>query len=822
MAMATPIYTPEQGDYRMAQQCGADDITAEDVAANYRLNGGDRPIERVGGGWSEFGIEAGTVLESGEDIEGMRRLLAGRAPEDQAQLVKPKVAVAPEALLDAAPFVAALEAAAAERGQSLEELVATDPWSVKRVGRLERGLRRDGEHHRAPVLDLARVATAAGIDPRHVYSLPEWHTAWKHRDERVQVGVRGYDVTFDRPKGVSVLQGLAPAAMADRMEQIHLEAVRESMAALEAWVGYTMAGHHGDGQRAQRVETSGLVGTMTVHRTARPVDAQTPGDPHLHTHVLVANLARGSDGKWRTIAAGGRDLMRHVPAVGELDRALERDKLTREFGLGFRQDVRTGRWDVIGVPDELKKTFSRRQAQVLAKAGENATPEQGRAAARATARAKVASTPASERASWRERALEAAHDPAQVVTAALEGREPGEPTVQRGGPDGPSPVDPDALAAAVWDPESGVTANTKTVTRAKVMAHVAGVCGTGLPDAAALEELTDHVLAHELAQALPGSGSHFTHADRYTSVDLVAAEHTITDAATRRLGDGSGVVDAERTKKALIFWQRKKGFRASPEQARTIVRLVRAGHGIDMVQGVAGAGKTTIMSAARTAWEAGGLRVEGAAVAAVAASGLRTEAGINTRTVAAWRRRIEGGPGLAGVDVLVLDESAMVADRDLAALVTEADRTGTKLVGIGDSQQLRSVGAGGAFARVHELVDGETLTENRRQRHEVDRTALETWRKGGRHTALALWGEHGLIRAPADLEVAYGQMAAAWWNDRQAFPDTPGGAHEATEKLLLLAATNRDVDELNTRARSIARTEGLLTGEDTHFHVRGG
>ena len=817
--MATPIYTPEQGDYRLAQQCGADDITAQDVAADYRLNGGSRPIERVGSGWGEFGIEAGSVLQTGEDVEGVRRLLAGRDPHTYRQLVKPKVAVAPAALLDAAPFMAALEKEAAERGQNLKELVATDPWSVKRVGRLERGLRRDGEHHRVPVLDLARVATAAGIDPRRVYDLPEWKAAWDQRDERVSVGVRGYDVTFDRPKGISVLQGLAPAAMAERMEAIHLEAVRESMAALESWVGYTMAGHHGDGQRAERVETSGLVGTMTVHRTARPVDSSAPGDPHLHTHVLVANLARGEDGKWRTIAAGGRDLMRHVPAVGELYRALERDKLTREFGLKFRQDARTGRWDVIGVPDELKRTFSRRQAQVLAQAGDGATPEQSRVAARATARAKVASTAASERASWRERALEAEHAPAQVVAAALEGREPGEPTAQRGGPDGPSLIDPDALAAAVWNPETGVTAHTKTVTRAKVMAHVAGVLQEGLPNAVVLEELTDHVLAHELGVALPGTGSHLAHADRYTSVDLVEAERTITEAATRRLGDGSGVVDAERAKKALTFWQRKKGFRASPEQARTIVRLVRAGHGIDMVQGVAGAGKTTIMSAARTAWEAGGLRVEGAAVAAVAASGLRTEAGINSRTIAAWRKRILEGPGLAGVDVLVLDESAMVADCDLAALVVEADRTGTKLVGIGDSQQLRAVGAGGAFARVHELVGGETLTENRRQRHEVDRTALKTWRKGGRHTALALWGEHGLIRAPADLDAAYGQMAAAWWNDRQAFPDNP---HEATEKLLLLAATNHDVDELNTRARAIARTEGLLTSPDTHFHVRGG
>src|SRR5699024_4078670 len=109
--MATPIHTAEQGHYRMAQQCGADDITAEDVAANYRLSGGARPIERIGGGWAEFGIEAGSDLESGEDVEQMRRLLAGRAPDDRTQLVKPKVAVAHGALVRAAPFVAALEAA---------------------------------------------------------------------------------------------------------------------------------------------------------------------------------------------------------------------------------------------------------------------------------------------------------------------------------------------------------------------------------------------------------------------------------------------------------------------------------------------------------------------------------------------------------------------------------------------------------------------------------------------------------------------------------------------------------------------------------------
>ncbi|QKW32575.1 AAA family ATPase (plasmid) [Nocardiopsis flavescens] len=39
--------------------------------------------------------------------------------------------------------------------------------------------------------------------------------------------------------------------------------------------------------------------------------------------------------------------------------------------------------------------------------------------------------------------------------------------------------------------------------------------------------------------------------------------------------------------------------------------------------------------------------------------------------------------------MLVLDEAAMISDRDLAVLVAETGRTGTKLVGIGDDRQLR-------------------------------------------------------------------------------------------------------------------------------------
>ncbi|WP_234402124.1 MobF family relaxase [Thermobifida halotolerans] len=807
-----------QVDYRLSPQCGHDHARAADAALTYRLaqQAGARPIERVGAGWQEFGAEAGTVLVDEDDIDQVRTVMAGRSPQTGRWLVKPKLAVVSAAKLPARPLVEAIRAAADVQGVDAAALI-DGPQLVKRYGRLERGLRRDGEAHRAPVADLEAVAEAAGIDLEDVYEPQELAAARKHADERVRVGNRGYDVTFDIPKSVSVLWGLADAATAARIEELYLQTVRDSVAALESWTGYVMSGHHGDGRTAQRLDTSGLVGTITLHRTARPVAGQV-GDPHLHAHVMIANLARGSDGKWRTIAAGGRDLHRHVAAVGQYARARLRQLLTAEFGVSWERNPDSGRWELSGIDEQVRRLYSRRARQITEEVGECASAEVSRVAARRTAGAKIDLSPEQERAAWRQRAHEAGLSPEALVADVL-GRMPpgGAPAVGPSGP--PHRPDLDAVAAAVWDPETGVTAQTKVVTRAKVMAAVADALGPGLGGIDELEALTEAVLAHPYAVRLPDAGpSHMAHADRYTSAEVVGAEQTITRSAQARLNAGAAMADRGLAARALHDWQQHKGFTLSTEQTRVVERLVGSGHGVDAVVGVAGAGKTTVMSAARAVWEAAGYRVEGAAVAAVAAAGLRAEAGLSSATLAAWMRRIDDGPGLDGVDVLVIDEAAMVADRDLARLVAEAERTGTKLVGIGDPLQLRSIGVGGAFGRVHELVDGLVLTENRRQRGQVDRAALAAWRDGARRTALALWGEHGMIHAPADADAAHAQMAAAWWADRQRHTDP----HDAVEQLLMLAATNSDAAALNAHARALARARGLLTGADVTYRLRGG
>ncbi|MFW5421080.1 relaxase domain-containing protein [Nocardiopsis sp. CNT-189] len=820
----TPLYDMEQVLYRLSRQGGCNpydtpERTQAQAQMRYRLTGADRPIVRIGTGWSEFGLAAGTALETKADYDGVLEVMSGRTPDGRHQLVEPKRAVSPKAKLAARPLADAVEAIAEAAHCSPEELLAHDEAAAERYAQMCRMVRRDGETHRVPVKDLKRIADAAGVALGVLYEGDELKSAYAHADERVRTGVRAFDGVPNMPGSTKVLLGVAEQGMAAAIEAEYHAAVGDALPTLQEWCAYGMKGRHGGGRSAERVATSGFIGTMTTHLSARPVDGQV-GDPHLHVHLMLAHMVRCSDGEWRTVAAGGRDLMRHTAAFGELVKARFRERLTRRLGVRWAWSEHSGEWEIAGVTPEMIAVFSRRSAQIREEAGADATAEQKRATARRTAHAKQDVTPVDMRRAWHARAEEAGIDRAALV-AQVTGRGPDSGGAGMGGgqgPQGPAP-DPDRVAAAVWDPETGVTAHAKVVSRAKVLAAVAAACPGGVSGPAELEALCDEVLAAPRAVRLPRPGAaHMSNSDRYTSSDVLEAERTVTGAAKRRLRTGAARVPAEAVLAAVRAFQDQRGFTLSEEQRRTLSRLLVGGHGIDAVIGVAGAGKTTIMAAAKAAWEAAGFSVAGASTAAVAAGNLRVEAGIDSRTVASWVKRIrEGAGGLDGVDVLVVDEAAMVDDRSLALLVAEADRTGTKIVGIGDPKQFPAVGIGGGFKRIYELVGGVALTENRRQREEADRRALQVWRAGGRRTTLAMWGERGLVHAPPDAPAAYDRVAAAWRADRR----EAGGVHEAIADVLVMAAYNRDVRQINARCRAAARADGLL-GEEAAFALAGG
>ncbi len=174
--------------------------------------------------------------------------------------------------------------------------------------------------------------------------------------------VPGFDLTFRAPKSVSLLWALGDRATGAQVMAAHDAAVDAAVGYLERVAGFTRRGQGG----VEQVRAEGLVASAFRHRSSRA------GDPLLHTHVLVANLAETvDDSVWRTLDA--RRLYAHAKTAGVLYQAHLRHELTTSLGVALQPAV-NGAADIAGVERELIEAFSqRRQAivQVLRERGEN-------------------------------------------------------------------------------------------------------------------------------------------------------------------------------------------------------------------------------------------------------------------------------------------------------------------------------------------------------------------------------------------------------------------------------------------------------------------
>jgi hypothetical protein len=237
------------------------------------------------------------------------------------------------------------------------------------------------------------------------------------------------------------------------------------------------------------------------------------------------------------------------------------------------------------------------------------------------------------------------------------------------------------------------------------------------------------------------------------------------------------------------------------------VGIATSGRGAELVEGVAGSGKTTVMAAVRDAFETGGFTVVGTSTSGQAARTLGREAGLSeSRTRASLRWRLEHDRmRLTPLHVLVLDEAGMAADRDIAFLLDQARLAGSKVVMVGDDRQLGAVSVGGAMGALFERHGGivHTLDQNVRQRTEAEREALAELRAGNVSRAVGFYLGHGRVVCERTRTEALDTLVDQW------AADTLSGKDAA-----MFAWRRANVAELNRLARERMAAEGRLTGPE--------
>jgi conjugative relaxase-like TrwC/TraI family protein len=235
--------------------------------------------------------------------------------------------------------------------------MACDPVTCEPLGRAQR---------RAAATPLVRTPSCESASPAgQPFGGSHRHTTQTVGAERSRAGnavgkaVAGFDLTFSVPKSVSALWAVADGGLQAQIVSAHHQAIFDALAYAEQTVFMTRMGTNGVAQ----VGVRGVLGAAFDHWDTRA------NDPHLHTHVVVANRVQApDDNKWRTLDS--RALFRATVALPELHQGLLMDRLSQAVGTVWeprsRRHSTVPRYAVAGVGDGLCAEFSQRGAAIEA------------------------------------------------------------------------------------------------------------------------------------------------------------------------------------------------------------------------------------------------------------------------------------------------------------------------------------------------------------------------------------------------------------------------------------------------------------------------
>ncbi|MDQ3810726.1 MAG: relaxase domain-containing protein, partial [Chloroflexota bacterium] len=512
--------------------------------------------------------------------------------------------------------------------------------------------------------------------------------------------IAAYDLTFSAPKSVSVLFATADEHTSRELVQAHEAAVSGALSYLEDVAVSVRRGRGGrDVQPA-----GGLVAAAYRHRMSRALD------PQLHTHVVAANMAQGADGRWTGL--WGTPLFTEAKTAGYLYQAHLRAEVRDRLGLQWGPVVK-GSAELLAVPEGVRAHFSKRRAEILRREAEliaqtgRPLGDGGRElVAHDTKERKQYGI---ETHTWREEQIAMAGEHGldqQAITAAVdEGRR--RLAARAMGEYRDARALGDWLAGA-----DGLTEKANTFAQRDVLREVAASAGQGARVDQVREEADAFAARGDVLQTSGGE---------LTSADLVAAERRLIAAAIGRAGEGTAIIPPDVLQRTLRAADRP----LTAQQAAAVRAVATSGNGVDVIQALAGTGKTFCAGTIRRVYEDAGYTVVGVGPTGRAVRELAEEAGVAAWTIDRALIDLErfGEPFAPGT-VVIVDEAGMAATRSSERILTHAEQAGAKLIAIGDSGQLASVQAGGWMAAVAERVGAHALTEVLRQRDREERRAL--------------------------------------------------------------------------------------------------
>ncbi|MDQ1470861.1 MAG: hypothetical protein QOJ99_2341, partial [Bryobacterales bacterium] len=591
-----------------------------------------------------------------------------------------------------------------------------------------------------------------------------------------EVGHRaGWDLTFNAPKTVSLT---ALVGEDERVREAHRNAVRIALGATEKYVQARIGGNN------PAATTGKWIAATFEHDTARPVNGYPA--PHLHTHVVVFNMTEDRNGQARSLQP--YELFR----VQSMATAVYQNQLEYEMrALGYAiERGKNHAPDIKGYSPEYLEAESLRSGQIYRELEE-------RGAAGREHRVQIAHQNRNEKLHLTPEELRALHS----RNAEAFGNQPGRVVVEAGNHQrravSPEKAQQKAQAAVTF-------ARDRLSERSAVFEHFE-VIRDAVRHTRGKARLED--IEQELSrQKGEGRFTEVRHirphapAARYTTPELVDIERQTIE--TVRAGQSRSRSTAPVGYTTIMG---RYGDRLNEDQRRLVHDALHSKDQIFGIQGGAGTGKTTALSALRELAEEQGYRTLGLGPTSRAAKGLK-EAGIDSETLQAYLTRgRETNSEDARPKLFFMDESSLASGKQMRDFLGTLG-AGDRVLLVGDTRQHQSVEAGRIFEELQDAgMNVARLDRIVRQKDEALRQVVEAMAAGKTLEGVDLLRSQNRVHAVERREERFEAIA-------RAYAAKPEGT-------LVISPDNKSRQELNAAIRAQLRENGQLAPDACQVRI---
>lgn len=239
----------------------------------------------------------------------------------------------------------------------------------------------------------------------------------------------------------------------------------------------------------------------------------------------------------------------------------------------------------------------------------------------------------------------------------------------------------------------------------------------------------------------------------------------------------------------------------SQEQERALEYVTSEDSNIKNIQGYAGSGKSYTVKAIAKVYEQSGFKNRGLALSGVVADNLSKDCDIaNSSTIASFINSYENGyEKIDNKTVVFVDEASLVGTSDYEKITSIVKDNGAKLVNVGDDNQASAISAGGASRAIFNHTSSCTLSENRRQKDQLDKKATYDFSTGKTENAIRHYHDKGSIKYHATQEEMYESIVSKYIDNL-----------ESNKSSLALATKNEIVETLNLNIQNTLKENGYL------------